>query len=181
MLKTKITLTKKQKDKLIELKRKQQSALVRDRAQVILARNSDLTISNIAQALSRSEDFVKQSIYRFKKGTLNKVKLTGNNRKLTKKQRANIIAVIKKETPKDLKGFQFKEQFWTTAILRRIIRKKYKIEYKTEKSYYDFFKQAGFTFHKPKTKDYRQDPQKIKKFQGSLKKSSTTTKIRLSW
>ena len=175
---TKIKLNKKEKQQLLRIKKKHKSELIRDRAHAVLLRNNELTIENIAKALLRSEDFVKQAIKRFNKGELEDLKLIGNNRKLTKKQREKIIKTIQTKTPKD---FKFKEQFWSTDVLKKIIKKRHKIEYKTEKSYYDFFKQAGFTFHKPKTKDYRQDPEKIKKFKGALKKSSTTTKIRLSW
>ena len=178
---TKIKLTKKEKQQLVKIKKKHKSTLIRDRAHAVLLRDKEFTVKNIAKALLRSEDFIKQAIKRFNKGELEYLKLTGNNRKLTMEQREKIIEIIKNKTPQDLKDFKFKEQFWTTDILKGIIKKRYKIKYKTEKSYYDFFKQAGFTFHKPKTKDYRQDPKKIKKFKGALKKSSTTTKIRLSW
>lgn len=178
---TKIKLTKKQKQQLLKIKKKHKSELIRDRAHAVLLRDKEFTIKDASESLLRSEDFIKQAIKRFIKGELEDLKLTGNNRKLTKKQRAKIIETIKTKIPKDLKDFKFKSQFWTTDILERIIKKRYKIEYKTEKSYYGLFKQAGFSFHKPKTKDYRQDPKKIKKFKGALKKSLTATKIRLSW
>lgn len=177
----KIKLAKKEKQQLLRIKKKSESELVRDRAHAVLLRNNGLTIENTAKALLRSEDFVKRAIKRFAENELEDLKLAGNNRKLSKQQREEIIGIIKTKTPQDLKDFKFKEQFWSTDILKSIINKRYETEYKTEKSYYDFFKQAGFTFHKPKAKDFRQDPEKIKKFKGALKKSSTTTKIRLSW
>ncbi len=75
-------LTKQEKENLLKLKRKHKSVLIRDRAQVILARDKGLTISNIAQALSRSEDFVKKAIIKFANGELNNLNFKGNNRKL---------------------------------------------------------------------------------------------------
>ena len=179
MAKTK--LTKKQRQRLLEIRRGNKSVVIRDRAHAVLLRNQDFTIRDTAKALSRSNDFVIQAVKRFKDGELTVIHLTSNNRKLTTARRNETIEMIKKKCPNDLKDFKFKTQFWTTDILRTVIKRKYKVEYKTEKSYYDFFKQAGFTFHKPKTKDYRQDPKKTKKFKGALKKSSTSTKIRLSW
>ena len=178
---TKIKLTKKEKQQLLRIKKENKSELIRDRAHAVLLRDKGFTVKNASESLLRSEDFIKRAIKRFNKGELEDLKLIGNNRKLSKKQRAKIIKMIKTKTPEDLKDFKFKTQFWTTDILKRIIKKRRKIEYKTEKSYYDLFRQAGFSFHKPKTKDYRQDPKKIKKFKGALKKSSKTTKIRLSW
>ncbi len=176
----KIKLTKKEKRQLSRIEKKSKSGLIRGRAHAVLLRNNRLTIENVAEALLRSEDFVKQAIKRLDKGGLEDLKLIGDNRKLSKQQREKIIEVIRTKTPRDLKDFKFKARFWATDVLKGIIKKRRGIEHKTEKSYYDFFKQAGFTFHKPKTKDFRQDPEKIKKFKGALKKSSRTTKIRLS-
>lgn len=178
---TKIKLTKKQKEKLLIIKRKHKSSLVRDRAQAVLARNEGLVIYNIAKALSRSENFVKKAIRLFNDGELEELNFNSNNSRLTTTQKGEIVEIIKTKSPEDLKGFGFKEQFWSTDALKIIIKKKCGVEYKTEKSYYDIFKLAGFSFHKPKTKDYRQDKRKIKKFKGALKKSYETTKIRLSW
>jgi len=178
---TKKQLTLGQKQYLLNIKRKHKSSIIRDRAQAILARNEGLTIANIAQALSRSQDFIKQAIKRFKNGELDKIKLTGNNYRLSREQRDEIIEVIKTKCPKELADFRFTTQFWSTDILKQVIKKRYRIEYKTDKSYYDFFKQAGFSFHQPKTQDIRQDPEKIKEFKGALKKTYKSTRIRLSW
>ena len=82
-----------------------------------------------------------------------------------------MIKMIKNQCPKDLKQFKFTTQFWSTDILKSVIKKKYKIEFKNNQSYHDLFKQAGFSFHKPKTKDFRQGPEKTKKFKGALKKT----------
>ena len=176
-----IKLTKKEKQQLLKIKQKGKTDTVRDRAHAVLLRGSRFTIKNKSEALLRSDKFVKNATKLYRMGKLKETHFNGNNRKLTKKQHEKIIKTIKTKTPKDLKDFKFKTQFWTTDILKRVIKKRCKIEYKTEKSYYGLFKQSGFTFHKPKTKDFRQDPEKIKKFKGALKKSSKTTKIRLSW
>jgi len=138
-------------------------------------------VSALIRMSVRSTDFVVQSIQRFKDDKLADLALTSHNYKLSLKKRKSIVNLIKNKAPNELKDFNFKDQFWTTDILRIVIEKKHGIRYKTEKSYYDLFKQAGFSFHKPKTKDFRQDPAKMKEFKGALKKSSETTKIRLSW
>lgn len=178
---TKIKLDEKQKDELLKIKRKHKSSIIRDRAHAVLLRNEGFTLANTAKALSRSQDFVKRAIKRFNNGKLVKIEFSGNNHKLSKEKRKEIIKVIRQQCPKDLPDFNFKTQFWSTDILREVIKRKYRIEYKTDKSYYDLFKQAGFTFHKPKPKDFRQDPEKIKSWKGALKKSCKSTRIRLSW
>lgn len=177
----KIKLTKKQEQSLLQIKRHHKSAIVRDRAQVILALSKGLNITAMVKAFSRSNKFIKNAVALFKRNKLDKTRYDSNNHKLKKGQRTEIIKMIEKKSPDKLKEFNFKDQFWTTDTLRQIIKKKYNVIYKTEKSYYDLFKAAGFSFHKPKTRDFRQDPAKTKEFKGALKKSSSVTKIRLSW
>ena len=181
MLKIKIKLSKKEKQNLLATKRNHKSNIIRDRAQAVLATSQGLAIANIAKVLSRSNKFVKKAVRLYQQGELSALSLKSNNNKLTKEQKAEITEMIKTKAPNELKDFNFRDQFWTTDILRTIIERKYGLKYKTEKSYYDLFRAAGFTFHKPKTKDFRQDPAKMKEFKGALKKSSKTTRIRLSW
>lgn len=177
----KIRLTKKQKQQLLQIKCKSKTAIIRDRAQAILALNNGLSVTNTAKALSRSDKFIKNAVELFNQGKIDEIKYSSNNHNLTVSQKNKIIKIINDQAPNELSGFNFKTQFWSTDILKKVIKKKYKIEYKTEKSYYDLFKAAGFSFHKPKTRDFRQDPEKMKAFKGALKKSSSSTKIRLSW
>lgn len=178
---TKIKLSEKQKLWLLKIQRKHQSSIIRDRAQAVLLRDKGFTIANAAKALSRSDKFVKNSVGQYQLGQLNKLNFDSHNHKLTNKKKKEIIKIIKTQCPKDLSDFNFKTQFWSTDILKEVIKRRYNIEYKTQKSYHDLFKYAGFTFHKPKPKDFRQDPEKIKSWKGALKKSYKSTKIRLSW
>lgn len=178
---TGIHLKEKQKQGLVQLKRRIQSNLIRDRIHAVLLRNEGRTIQDTARALLRSEEFVKQAIRRYKQGKLEEIKTSSNHYKMNKEQRQEVLEMIRQESPKELEGFGYQTQFWSSGILKEVIKKRYSIEYKTQKSYYDLFKQAGFSFHKPKTKDFRQDPEKVKAFKGTLKKNYASTKIRLSW
>lgn len=178
---TKVKLTSKQKEQLLKIKRTHKSPLIRDRAHAVLLRNNGLTIEQAARAVLRSEDFVKQAIKRYRQGKLAETALSSHNYKLQGEKRKAVVKMIREQCPKDLKGFNFTTQFWATDILKTVIKQKYQIEYKDDRSYHNLFKEAGFSFHKPKTKDFRQDPEKIKQFKGALKKSSKSTVIRLSW
>lgn len=179
---SKIKLNKIQKQKLLKIKQQSPIETIRDRAHAVLLRYQGFTIKQAARALLRSDKFIKHAAKLHRQGKLAETNFQGNhNTKLTKRQRDEIIGIIRDKCPNELPGFIFKEQFWSTDILKIVIKRKYQAEYKTEKSYYDLFRQAGFSFHKPKTKDFRQDPAKMKEFKGALKKSFKTTKIRLSW
>jgi len=178
----KIKLNKIEKQELLKIKQKSKTETVRDRAHAVLLRSRGFTIEGAANAIMRSDKFVKHASRLHRAGKLTETHFKGNhNTTLSKRQRDEIIGVIKNKCPNELKEFKFKEQFWTVDILKTIIKRKYGAEYKSVKSYYSLFKTAGFSFHKPKTKDFRQDPEKMKQFKGALKKSSTTTRIRLSW
>lgn len=178
---TQTNLTIEQKEQLIKIKRSHQSAIVSDRAHAVLLRNKGFTLAQTAEILFRSDQFVKGAVKRYKQGELSKLNFDGHNRKLTKHQTDEIIQIIRTQSPKELQNFKFNTQFWSTDILRQVIKNNYDIEYKTDNSYYDLFKQAGFSFKKPKTKDFRQDPEKIKEWKGALKKNWQSTNIRLSW
>jgi transposase len=178
-MQTKIKLSKEQQTKLLKLKKTSKSELVRDRAQAVLIRNEGFTLSETAKALHRSQSFVKDTIARFKDGQLlEKTDYTSHHSKLSIADRKAIIKMLKKKTPKD---YGHKTQFWTIAIFKELLSRKYGVIYRDDKSYRNFFKAAGFSFHKPKPVDFRQDPERLKKFKGALKKSYTSTRLRFSW
>lgn len=177
-MQTKIKLNDKQKQELLNLKKTHKSAVVRDRAQVILTRNEGFTIIQTAKALQRSNSFVKDSVSKFNDDKLSLVLHTSHNHKLSAVDRKKIVKILRTKCPKD---FGYPTQFWTMAIFKEFISKRYKTVFKQESSYRKLFQQAGFSFHKPKPVDFRQDPEKIKKFKGALKKSYVTTRLRFSW
>jgi len=177
-MQTKTKLTKEQTQILLIIKKTHKSDLIRDRAQVVLIRNEGFTLAQTAKALHRSLTFVKDAITRFKDGRLVDTQYTSHHFKLSDDDRKSAIEMVQKKTPKDYGYFT---QFWTMAIFKELVKKQYGVTYKDEKSYRNLFAAAGFSFHKPKPVDFRQDPEKIKKFKGALKKSYVTTKLRFSW
>lgn len=177
-MQTKIQLTQEQQQNLLKVKKNHKSALIRDRAQAILIRNEGFTLVETAKALLRSQTFVKNAITKFKEEELEITQYTSHHSKLPSVDRQAVITMLQKQTPKD---FGYKTQFWTMAIFKELIKKQYEVAYKDEKSYRELFKKAGFSFHKPKPVDFRQDPEKIKEFKGALKKTYKSTRIRFSW
>ena len=171
-------LTHQQKQKLLQLKKKSLSALIRDRAQAVLTRREGFSIKETAQALQRSEWFVKESLKKFGAGTLASTQLTSHNHRLSPVDRKAIIKTIQTKTPKIL---GFGSQFWTMRLVKDWLNREYRVTYRDEKSYRTLLQQAGFTFHKPKPVDYRQNRGQLKSFKGALKKSLSNTSVRFSW
>lgn len=177
-MQTKTKLTKEQTQTLLKLKKTHKSNLIRDRAQAVLIRDEGFTLAQTAKALHRSSTFVKDAATRFKDGQLADTQYTSRHFKLSDNDRKSVIEAVQTKTPKD---YGYSTQFWTMAILKELVKKQYGVTYKDEKSYRELFVKAGFSFHKPKPVDFRQDPEKMKKFKGALKKSYVTTKLRFSW
>lgn len=67
---------------------------------------------------------------------------------LTKKQREEIIEIIKTKTPNECNQ-RYNSEYWTTGILAEHIQRFYNVTYKSRTSVYIIFKQAKFSYHKP--------------------------------
>ena len=68
---------------------------------------------------------------------------------LTKKERDEIVAIIKEKRPKDLGTYWKNYDQWTTSLLGDWIERTYKVTYKSKTSHYLLFRKAEFTYHKP--------------------------------
>jgi transposase len=80
---------------------------------------------------------------------------------LTKKQRTEILEIVKTKSPCD---YEYECDYWTTLILGDLIEKEYKVKYKSRTSVYLLFKQAKFTFHKPGRVYEKRDEKEVKKW-----------------
>lgn len=95
---------------------------------------------------------------------------------LTRKQRAEIIQIIKTKKPKELGNYYQNCEYWTTGVLGEYIKREYRVEYKSKSSHYLIFKQAKFTYHKPGTVSERRDEQEVEKWGMEANK-----RIRKAW
>jgi len=143
------------------------------RAQTILLLNQENDIKQI----SALTGYQRRQIFSLRKSYLEKgIDSLTDKRKgepkelLTKKQRQEIIEVIKTKTPKDLGYFW---EFWTSSILTDYIEQKYSVRYKSKTSLYIIFRKSEFTYHKPGRKYHLRDEQEVLKFR---KKTKTTLK-----
>ena len=60
--------------------------------------------------------------------------------------RTSTRLIFKTKTPKD---YGYENDYWLTGLLGHLIKRKYKVQYKSKTSYYLIFRQAKFTYHKP--------------------------------
>lgn len=177
---TSINLKPEEVKKLRQLRKYHKSSIVRDRAHVILLKAKRKTIKEVSEVLERSQNFVKNALFLYKqKGITGLLVLHkgGNNRKLTLKDKERIKSDLEK-SPQD---YGYQEEFWTLKIFKDFLFKKYQINYKSDQSYYDLLKGAGYSYQRPLKKDKRQDPHMVKRFEKNIKKNSKNIKIRLYW
>lgn len=171
MSRQKVTLTHLKETELKEQFQKSKDVRIRERSQAILLRNKGYKVKEVADILGRSIATIKLWTQLYKKGDLENLKpkpQLGNNRKLTREQKDKINQDLDTKTPND---FGYDRRFWTVKLLKKHVRKKYSVVYKSERSYHALFKYCGFSVHRPTKKDRRQDEAKVKEFEEELKKN----------
>lgn len=142
------------------------------RAQAVLLIDKETDIQMII-ALTK---YSRRQIFDLRKNYLNqgiqtiKDKEKGKPKELlTKRQRQEILEILKTKTPKDC-GYNW--DWWTTGILADFIERQYKVKYKSKTSLYIIFRQAKFTYHKPGRVYEKRNEQEVQEWR-------KTTKIKL--
>lgn len=177
---TSINLKPDEVKKLRQIRKTDKSSIVRDRAHVILLKAKRKTIKEISEVLERSQNFIKNSLSLYAKEGISGLLVIhkgGNNRKLSLKDKEK----IKSDLDKSPKEYGYQEEFWTLKIFKDFLFKNYQVKYKSEQSYYDLLKYAGYSYQRPLKKDKRQNPHMVKRFERNIKKNSKNIKIRLYW
>ena len=159
---------RKELDSVIKAKEKADEVL---RAQAILMLDGATPIETIKEitGFKRRQTFLLRK--RFLDEGIDSItdKRKGKPKELLlKKEREEIIQIVKTKTPKNL-GYQ--SDFWTTGILADYIKIKYKVSYKSKTSLYVIFRGATFSYHTPARRYDLQDEEEIKKFRRKAKKA----------
>lgn len=93
----------------------------------------------------------------------------GNNKKLSRDQKEAIKATLTTKTPEEL-GLEGK--FWSVPSLKQYVKQEYHVVYQSAVSYQRLFQCCGFSYHKGKKVNKKQNPHMRKRFEDTLKKSS---------
>ena len=135
----------------------------------------------VAQITSSGESSIRHWITAYNKRSIGGLKSkpqTSHNYKLTQEQRNEVKKIITKKSPKDL---GYGKKFWSIPLLRRLVKDKFKVGYKSKESYRRLFHDCGFTFHKPNKANKKQNPHRRKRFEDILKKNSNSTVEKIVW
>lgn len=137
----------------------------------------------VSELLDCGINSMREWLTLYYKGGIKALKLKKQNKPtrwfLSQDQKASAVDIIKTKTPKD---FGLESDFWSIKALRRVVKKAYGVEYKSDTSYRQLLYAAGFSYHKPVKKNAKQQEGMKEQFRQKLKKSSgemvTTT---MSW
>jgi transposase len=139
------------------------------RAQTVLLVNQEVNPEIITglTGYSRRQSFHLRKLFLEKGISALRDKRKGQPKELlTKKQRDEIVAILKNKTPRH---YGYDLNFWSTSILGEIIKKQYKAQYKSKTSYYLIFRQAKFSYHKPGRIYEKRNEQEVKEWREKTK------------
>lgn len=97
---------------------------------------------------------------------------------LTKAQKDEIKKIATEHKPKD-KGLS--GDFWSVPTIRQLVKKKYQVEYKTEKSYQNLLHYCGFTYQKAEYIDKRKNEELSGHFKTRFKRRLKKGTFSMSW
>ncbi len=163
-------LTTKQKQRLQDIINDSKSSgrEVR-RSQAVLLLNQS---ANIQMIISLTKYSRRQTFDLRKNYLVKGIKTIIDKRKdkpkeiLTKKQRDEILKIVKTKSPCD---YEYECDYWTTTILGDLIEREYKVKFKSKTSVYILFKRAKFTFHKPGRVYEKRNEQEVRKWRKDTK------------
>src|SRR3989344_2205108 len=95
---------------------------------------------------------------------------------LMKKQ--ELKALVYRHKPAE---YGYTQDFWSIPILKDFVKTKFKVAYKSEKSYQDLFAFCGFSYQKAEHIDHRKDETDPQSFKVRLRKRLKKGAFSMSW
>ena len=151
------------------------------RVQAVLMKKKGFTVEQIMRANGNARVTVEGWITAFNQegvGGLKTKPQTSHYIKLTEEQKIEIKTLMHGCTPTE---YGYTQEFWSIPILKDFIKTKFKVMYKSEKSYQDLFAFCGFSYQKAEYIDHRKDDTDPKKFKVRLRKRLKRGTFSMSW
>lgn len=142
--------------------RKSHNALIRERAQAILAFNHGISSYELSITIRRSEKTIREWLKKFHRQRIAGIfpHYKGDNAaKLTREQKVQLEGILSK--PPSVYGIP--KEFWEITSLKMYIKAEFGVEYESDESYRLIFLLHNYSFHLPDTFDRHRDEKKIKK------------------
>jgi len=159
----------------------------RNRIQVIRLLTKGFSHLQVSEITQLKQPTITDLVTRYNKSGINALKLKPvpkNNHKLTDSQKDEIKDILKdKDNTPELLGLGKGLRFWSVPLLKLLIRNKFGMVYKSDRSYHKLLEYCGFSFHKPQKVNKNIDPKKVNEFviNGKKRLDGTYRRITLSW
>jgi len=98
--------------------------------------------------------------------------------KLSAGKKQELKALVYRHKPAE---YGYTQDFWSIPILKDFVKTKFKVAYKSEKSYQDLFAFCGFSYQKAEHIDHRKDETDPQSFKVRLRKRLKKGAFSMSW
>lgn len=151
------------------------------RIQAVLMKKKGFTVDQIMQVNGKNRTTIEGWITAFNQqgvAGLKTVPQTPRFVKLKPEEKQELKTLVHGHKPTE---YGYTQDFWSIPILKDFIKTKFKVVYKSEKSYQELFAFCGFSYQKAEYIDHRKDETDPKKFKVRLRKRQNCGAFSMSW
>lgn len=152
------------------------------RIQAVLLRKRGYGRSQVAEITNKSVSVIEDWITAFHKfgikGLMTRKPARPGAAKLTSEQKNRIKKILRVKKPKEV---GLSGDFWNISLLRKLVKREFKMEYQHEDSYRRLLKYAGLSYQRVEFADRRRNEADIKEFKKRLKTKIKKGVISMWW
>lgn len=142
----------------------------RSRIQVIRLLSKGFTHKEVRRVTLKSGRTIEDLVTQYNQHGINGLHLAPhpkNNSKLTTKQKDRIKEILATTASPSEVGIKVDEEydFWSIPTLRLLVKKLFRVEYKSKESYRKLFNYGGYSYKKVEFEDERRSSEKAEDFQ----------------
>ncbi len=137
---------------------------------MILLSDKGKGIGEVANIVGKTSRRVSDILHAYEQDGIAGIALKsqpGNHRTLTKEQRKEIKALLKRSP----RSHGIETPLWGVHALRTLVKERFLVVYATPPSYRALLYESGFSFHRPEKKYREQNPEAVKNWLVSAKKN----------
>lgn len=136
---------------------------MKERYQMLLLSDRGKSIMEVAEIVGKTSRRVSDLLHAYERDGIKGIILkpqTGNHRKLSREQRKEITALLKR-TPRSI---GINAPFWSVHTIHTLVKERFSVVYAAPDSYRALLYESGFSFHRPEKKYREQNPQTVRKW-----------------
>lgn len=151
------------------------------RVQAVFMKKQGFTVEQIMRANGKNRTTIEGWITDFNQEGVKGLKTrtqTSHYIKLDEDRKRELKNLVHGHRPTE---YGYPQDFWSVPILKDFVKAKFKVVYKSEKSYQDLFAYCGFSYQKAEYIDHRKDETNPQEFKVRLRKRLKKGAFSMSW